>query len=80
MDIKVVVSEKRKCAASIDWRAGDNISAIKIQKLAVLSFGDKIAPNTDVEVLFTLPQLKRLGAIIPKAVKEFEKEKHYGQC
>jgi len=30
MDIKVRVSEKRKCAASIDWEAGDNINESQI--------------------------------------------------
>lgn len=80
MEIKVKVSEKRKCAASIDWEAGDEINNTQIQKLAVLSFGDLEAPDTDVEVLFTLVQLRKLGAIVPKAIKEFEKEKHYGNC
>lgn len=80
MNIKVRVSEKRKCAASIDWEAGKAINESQIQKLAVLSFGDKKTPDTDVEVLFTLLQLKALNKIVPKAIKEFEKEKHYGQC
>lgn len=80
MNIKVKVSEKRKCAASIDWSAGENINANQIQKLAILSFGDLETPDTDVEILFTLSQLRKLNKITAKAVKEFEKEKHYGQC
>lgn len=80
MDIKVTVSEKRKCAASIDWVAGDHINPSMIQKLAVLSFGDKDTPKTEVEILFKLSQLKELNTIVSKAIKEFEKEKHYGQC
>ncbi len=80
MDIKVRVSSKRKCAASIDWEAGDSINESQIQKLAVLSFGDLRTPDNDVEVLFTLTQLRKLNAITSKAIKEFEKEKHYGNC
>jgi len=80
MDIKVVVSEKRKCAASIDWRAGKEINTSMTQKLAVLSFGDLDKPDTDVEVLFSLTQLRKLDKIVKKAIKGFEKEKHYGRC
>jgi len=58
MDIKVRVSEKRKCAASIDWEAGDSINDSQIQKLAVLSFGDLDKPDTDVEILFTLEEIE----------------------
>ena len=79
MDVKVRVSEKRKCAASIDWEAGDTIQSYT-QKLAVLSFGDLVTPETDVEVLFTLTQLRKLRAVVAKAIKNFEKETHYGQC
>lgn len=80
MNIKVRVSERRLCAASIDWEAGANINESQIQKLAVLSFGDLETPDTDVEVLFTLVQLRKLSAVVSKAIKEFEKEKHYGNC
>ena len=80
MDIKVRVSEKRKCAASIDWEAGKQLNEIQIQKLAILSFGDLKTPDTDVEILCTLPQLRKMNAVISRAIKNFEKEKHYGQC
>jgi len=85
MDIKVVVSEKRKCAASIDWRAGDYIDESHIQRLAVLSFGDKSKPDTDVEVLFSLDQLKELNNVISKALDVMSKTLkepygHIGRC
>lgn len=80
MDIRVRVSEKRKCAASIDWEVGDAINQSMIKKLAVLSFGDLSTPDTDVEILCTLPQLRVLNKITTKAIKNFEKEKHYGNC
>lgn len=80
MDIKVRVSEKRKCAASIDWEAGKRVNESQFQKLAILSFGDLETPDTDVEIEFTLTQLRRLNVIVTKAIKNFEKEKHYGQC
>jgi len=80
MDIKVVVSERRKCAASIDWRAGNYIDESHIQKLAVLSFGDRNEPETDVEILFDINQLKELNSVVSKAVENFEREGHYGRC
>ena len=60
MDILVRVPTKRKCAASIDWKE-------KFTK-AILSFGDKETPNTDVDVEFTPQQLEELGCVVGDAI------------
>ncbi len=59
MDIKVKVPTERKCAASIDW----NGSYTK----AILSFGDRETPDTDVEIEFTVEQLANLGCLTVEA-------------
>lgn len=65
MDILVKVSTKRKCAASIDViNAAD--------KTVRLSFGDLETPETDVEVDFTLDQLRELNAVSTKALTDLE--------
>lgn len=64
MDIKVKVPSKRKCSASID---------VIDRNLALLSFGDLETPETDVEVEFTLDQLKELKNVADKSIEDWEK-------
>jgi len=63
MDIKVEVPLKRKCPASLDTCG----------KIAVLSFGDLDKPDTDVEVEFSLSQLKELQRVVNEGVKNLER-------
>ena len=60
MDIIVKVSTERKCAASVDWT--------KKYTKAILSFGDKETPETDVEIEFTPEQLEQLGCVVGPAI------------
>lgn len=75
MDIKVRVLAKRKCFASVEF---DNVDHVDVY---VMSFGDNIKPDTDVEVEFTIEQLGKLRDLLNEMFKndEFVHE-HYGQC
>ena len=85
MNILVKVSEDRTCSGSID--------TINHQ-IYILSFGDLVTPNTDVEIEFNIDQLKKLNETTNAAIKDYtdfqkaekEKEKqkakiyHNGSC
>lgn len=68
MNILVTVSEDRKCSASIDSKtATGNMN----NPIWILSFGDLDKPDTDVEVKFTIKQLKELKETIDKSIEQF---------
>ena len=78
MEIKVFVTQKRKCFASFDWK--------KDQEIWIMSFGDLITPNLDVEIEFTDGQIKELYRSLGEVWyaiekrEEVEKAKHIGSC
>lgn len=63
----VKIPNDRKCAASIDI-----ITDTMGVPLAVLSFGDLDAPETDVEVQFTLEQLAELLQVVALGYNQLE--------
>jgi len=70
MNILVTVSEDRKCSASIDSKTA---SANMGNPIWILSFGDLDKPDTDVEVNFTIKQLKELKKTIDESIERFNK-------
>jgi uncharacterized damage-inducible protein DinB len=69
MNILVTVSEDRKCSASID---GKLVNYHSNNPIWILSFGDLDKPDTDVEVKFTIKQLKELKETIDKSIERFD--------
>ena len=75
MDIKVRVLAKRKCFASVEFDHDNHVDVY------VMSFGDNQKPDTDVEVEFTIEQLKKLRNLLNEMFGEDKfKHEHYGEC
>ena len=72
MDILVRVLAKRKCHSSLDW--DDD------KEVFVMSFGDKIKPETDVEVEFTTEQLEKHLKMLQKSWDNTHGFSHAGEC